>query len=72
MAQRFCQEAILIKQIKPDNILPFYGVSTDVSDFCLVFPWYKNGNVMDYLESNPDADRYDLVSILSQPHIGSY
>ena len=41
--------------------------------FCLVFPWYKNGNVMDYLERNPDVDRYDLASISKQPHnLGSY
>ena len=51
-----------MKQADHDNILPFYGVSTSVSDFCLVFPWYGNGNITDYLKGNPTANRYDLVS----------
>ena len=51
---------------KHPNILPFYGVSTTFADFCLVFPWYENGNVMEYLEKNPGANRFDLVSIFGQ------
>ena len=49
-------------QLKHDNILPFYGVSTTVADLCLVFPWYGNGNIMDYLKEKPDINRFDLVS----------
>jgi serine/threonine protein kinase len=52
-----------MKQIEHANILPFYGVSTTTSDFSLVFPWYKNGNIEQYLEENPDVDRYDLASV---------
>ena len=68
VAQSFCKEAALIKQLKHNNILPFYGVLADDPKFYMVFPWYKNGNIMDYLERNPDVDRYDLASISSQPH----
>ena len=53
-----------MKQANHYNILPFYGVSTDVSDFCLVHPWYENGNITDYLKKNPDVNRFDLVSTL--------
>ena len=49
-------------QLKHENILPFYGVSMTVSDFCLVFPWYKNGNIMDYLKGGPNVNRFDLAS----------
>ena len=52
-----------MKQVEHDNVLPFYGVSTTVSEFCMVFPWYGNGNVMDYLKKNPNVNRFDLVSI---------
>lgn len=52
-----------MKQIKHDNIHPFYGVSTTFSDFCMVFPWYENGNIMDYLKKKPDTNRFDLVSV---------
>ena len=51
-----------MKQLEHDNILPFYGVSTTVSDFSLVFPWYKNGTIDEYLMENPGVDRYDLAS----------
>lgn len=51
-----------MKQTNHHNILPLYGVSADVSEFCLVFPWYENGNITDYLKGNPNVNRYDLVS----------
>ena len=34
----------------------------------LVFSWYENGNVMNYLKENPEVDRYILASKSSQPH----
>ena len=49
-------------RLKHDNIRPFYGVSTIDSDFCLVFPWYENGNIIEYLNKRPDANRFVLVS----------
>jgi len=55
-----------MKQVEHGNILPFYGVSTAVSDFCLVFPWYENGNIMDYLKKKPDTGRFDLASTFRQ------
>ena len=63
-----------MKQLKHDNILPFYGVSTDISNFCLVFPWYKYGNIVRYLKGNGNGvDAYNLASISSQPHtLGAY
>lgn len=57
-----------MKQLKHHNILPFYGVSTTVSDFCLVFPWYENGSIMDYLKKKPDINRFDLASISGKLH----
>ena len=51
-----------MKQLEHNNILPFYGVSTTVSHFSLVFPWYKNGNINQYLGENPHINPYDLVS----------
>ena len=50
-----------MKQLDHGNILPFYGVSTAVADFCLVFPWYENGNIMEYLKRKSDANRFSLV-----------
>lgn len=55
-----------MKQIKHGNILPFYGVSTPTADFCLVFPWYKNGTIMEYLERKPIISRFTLVSMFEK------
>jgi len=57
-----------MKQLQHNNILPFYGVSTTVSDFCLVFPWYNNGNIMEYLKKNPDINQFELVSTLGKSY----
>ena len=51
-----------MKQQKHKHIVPFYGVSTTVSDFCLVFPWYGNGNITEYVKKNPQINRFDLAS----------
>jgi len=55
-----------MKQLEHNNILPFYGVSTTVADFCLVSPWCKNGNIMGYLKKHPGVNRFDLVSTFHQ------
>jgi len=55
-----------MKQLEHNNILPFYGISTTVADFCLVSPWYENGNVMDYLKKKPNTSRLPLVSAFEQ------
>jgi len=55
-----------MKQLEHGNILPFYGVSAAITDFCLVFPWYENGNIMEYLKGNPDVSRFTLVSTLDR------
>ena len=55
-----------MKQIKHRNIATFYGVSTSIANVCLVFAWYKNGNIMQYLKKKPDTNRFDLASSFRQ------
>jgi len=62
MKWQFYETVVLMKQLEHGNILPFYGVSTPVADFCLVFPWYENGNIVEYLKRKPDASRFALVN----------
>ncbi|KAF9651086.1 kinase-like protein [Thelephora ganbajun] len=59
----FCKEVVLMKQVNHDNIVPRYGVSTTVSRFCLVSPWYENGNVMDYIRREPNINRLGLATV---------
>jgi len=72
-----------MKQVEHENIIHFYGVSmkkdenfnpsngvsTAISDFCLVFSWYGNGTILEYLKKKPDINRFDLASTPCQiPH----
>jgi len=54
---------VLMKHLEHDNILPFYGVPAVAADLCLVFPWYENGNIVEYLKRKPDIGRFAFVSM---------
>ncbi|KAK0464744.1 kinase-like domain-containing protein, partial [Desarmillaria tabescens] len=55
----FCREALVWRQLRHPNILPFLGVNKDLfaPSYCLISPWMVNGNIMSYLEAHPDHDR---------------
>lgn len=57
-------EAIVWRQCTHPNLLPFYGIARleeSSARVCLVSPWMENGNVNDYLNSNPETPRLPLV-----------
>jgi len=51
------------KRLVHENVLPFHGVDTSIFQLALVYDWGHNGNISQYLESNPNASRSELVSI---------
>ena len=51
------------KRFAHENVLPFHGVDTTIFQLALVYDWGHNGNITQYLESNPNASRPELVSI---------
>lgn len=67
--QRFCREVLGWKRLSHPNILPLLGVSVTASprSFRIVSDWMQNGNVMEYIRSNPEVDRLQLVSSLVDP-----
>ncbi|TDL29171.1 kinase-like protein [Rickenella mellea] len=67
--KEFSHEAVIWRQLKHPNILPFYGVFTGNEHFerlCLVSPWMDAGNAMDYLKVHPDGNRLSLLSDVAQ------
>jgi len=58
----FCKEVVVWKRLSHPNILPLIGVSNTLFPFCMVSPWMENGNVMEYLRSNPGTDRVQLLT----------
>jgi len=52
------------KRLIHENVLPFRGVDMSTFQLALVYDWGHNGNIMQYLESHPNASRAKLVTIL--------
>ena len=65
-SQRFCREIIAWKHLSHPNILPLLGVSISANThrFHILTEWMPNGNIMQYAESNPAANRLRVVSTL--------
>lgn len=50
------------KRLAHENVLSFYGVDTSIFQLALVYGW-GHGNITQYLESNHNVSRPELVSI---------
>lgn len=58
MLRRYAKEAILWGQLNHPNITPFYGIyylDAMRRQLCLVSPWMRHGDVVEYLKKNPLA-----------------
>jgi hypothetical protein len=51
------------KELEHPNILPFLGVDMTLRypSCCLISPWMKNGNVLEFIKAHPTTDRLALV-----------
>jgi len=45
------------------NILPVTRVSEELFPFCIMSPWMPDGNITQYTQANPSADRSILVRL---------
>ena len=57
----------LWSRLEHPNITPFYGICFDLgppSAPCLIYPYFKNGNVAKYLEKNSNVNRVKLLRFL--------
>jgi serine/threonine protein kinase len=68
-AQRLCREVFIWKRLSHPNILPLLGVSVSKNPlhFRIISEWMPNGNVMEYIGSNPEVNRLRLVSPVLRP-----
>ena len=44
------------------SVVPFYGVSETLFSFCIINPWFSNGNIIDYIRNNQEVNRLQLVN----------
>lgn len=65
IGQAFCREAMIWRQFKHPNILPFYGVCNDefAPQLAMVSPWMDGGDLPTYLNRHEQADRLRIVSV---------
>ncbi|KAK7060772.1 hypothetical protein VNI00_000504 [Paramarasmius palmivorus] len=67
-------EALVWKQLKHPNILPFLGVNTTLfaPGFCMVSPWMANGDIVSFVKTYPAYDKlallYEVSSALNYLH----
>lgn len=64
--QSFCNEALVWRQLKHPNILPFLGVNTELFEpsFCLISPWMSNKDIVTFLKRNPTHNLHTTVSLI--------
>lgn len=65
MLQIYAKEAIVWGQLRHPNVVPFLGIyylNEAREQVCLVSPWMKNGNLVNYLKNKPSAPRPLFVS----------
>ncbi|KAF7333364.1 Protein kinase domain-containing protein [Mycena venus] len=53
LLKEFSREALIWRQLCHSNLLPFFGLYYLENRLCLVSPWMENGNVMEFLRSEP-------------------
>ena len=54
------------KTLQHPNVLPLMGVTMSESQFAMISEWMVNGNINEYVEANPDANRLKLVGFHSK------
>ncbi|KAK0213807.1 kinase-like domain-containing protein [Armillaria fumosa] len=66
--REFCQEALVWRQFRHPNLLPFLGVSEELfaPRYCLISPWMVNGNIISYLKTHPDHDRLTSLAQIAE------
>ena len=65
IAQTFCKEVITWKNLCHPNVLRLLGVTMGENIFAMVSEWMVNGNIIEFIETRRDANRFELVCFLS-------
>jgi hypothetical protein len=60
--KRFEHEIGVWSKLQHKNVLAFYGIVTDLGQIHMVSPWQEHGNVLEFVDQNPEANRLRLLS----------
>jgi len=59
--QSFCQEVITWRRLSHPNVLKLIGVIMDDKEFSMVAPWMDNGNIVDHVREDHQANPIKLA-----------
>lgn len=65
--QDFCREAVTWRQLRHPNIIPLVGVTVNSRRFAMVSEWMENGNVMEFIGKDQNANRIEFVCVHLNP-----
>ncbi|KAF9789408.1 kinase-like domain-containing protein [Thelephora terrestris] len=57
----YCKEVVVFKRVDHQNVLSIEGVAPTLFEFCMVSRWMEHGNMSDYLNEHPGANRLELL-----------
>ena len=62
--KQLCREVLIWKRLAHQDVLPLLGVSAleDRQYFRIISEWMPDGNVAEFIKSNPQTNRLRLVS----------
>ena len=63
LAQGILREARISTRFAHPNILPTLGTARIKNSLAIISPWMRNGNISEYLNRHPTADRLRLVNL---------
>jgi hypothetical protein len=66
MLHELQQQRLRIDLLQHDNISPIWVADARMAGVAIAAigsPWYQNGNIIEYLRLNPEADKLSLVRI---------
>lgn len=64
--RRFEREVTIWRSLTHKNVVPLYGFLRIDDDVYSVSPWMDNGTVNDYIKNNPEVDRLQILSEISE------
>jgi len=57
--------------LRHPNVLPLRGATIIDTKFTMISEWMENGNINEFLNVHPDADRLGLVRFCSESYLDS-
>ena len=63
LLQRYYRELTVWKQLKHPNVVPTLGAGPDIGELCVVSPWMPDGDLQQYLNKYPGANRVAIVRV---------